>query len=841
MFRKKFWLYIGIGGFCGFFFILGVIILWATTLPIPTPDSFNERRVSHSTRVFDRTGEIVLYDFVKDRQQEDVSIINISRNIQNAFIVAEDKNFYNHFGIEPVSIVRAFFVNIFFLDLKQGGSTITQQLIKNTLLTTDKTLTRKLKEWVLSIKIEQSFSKNTILEWYLNEIPFGGTIYGVEEVSQSFFNKSAKDVTLAESAYLASLPKAPSYYSPYGTNRDKLEERKNSILQKMLLEKFITSEEYEEAINEKVVFLPKNQLGDIKAPHFVFYIKEEVEKLLKLPSIETAGLSIVTTLDYELQKELGEDLYEYALLNEERVNAENAGFVGIESGSGEILVMIGSRNYFDTEIDGEFNIATAKRQPGSTFKPFAYAEAFNKKYTPETILFDVPTEFNERCLDILLEIKKLHPNSEMSIKELEEEYFLNTDVDEEDLQCYSPGNYDNVFRGPVTMREALAQSINLPSVKTLFLAGLFDTYNLIKRMGITSLSNPLQYGLTLVLGGGEVSLLELTSAYGVFANDGKYVDSTGILYIQDSQEKIIYRSESRPRQVLATNTARTINDILSDNEARSPAFGIYSPLSVEGYQVAAKTGTTNDYRDAWTVGYSPHIVGGVWAGNNDNTPINKRTGLYVVTPLWNKLFTKLLEKYESKESVFIKPSPIIEKKGAGVLYGNIVLDQNKPHSILHYVSLEDTLTPPTPKQLSSLSYQLWEFGVEEWLQYNSISNFDVVSDTPFDASTFNFGNSHIFNTPQQAAHNPGRISVDILFPENNQDFGREVIVVVPKTSSGGVTYELFINNNFSAASSHIFQIQPGELKRGKNTISVVGRDSFGNVGRSSIEILYSGF
>ncbi|TSC61158.1 MAG: 1A family penicillin-binding protein, partial [Parcubacteria group bacterium Gr01-1014_107] len=497
-----------------FLFFASLLAIWISTFKIPDLGSFEERKVAESTKIYDKTGEILLYDVFQNIKRTVVPIEEISEYIKKATLAIEDVNFYQHGGIELKAIIRAILVNIGALKFSQGGSTITQQVVKNSILTSEKRISRKIKEWVLAIKLENFLTKEQILALYLNEIPYGGNIYGVEEASQTFFNKHASEITLTEAAYLAALPKAPTFYSPY-RNRDELEDRKNLILKEMLKNNFISQEEFEKASREEIVFRPREDQS-IKAPHFVMFVKELLEKKYGKEVLENGGLKVITTLDYEMQKKAEELAKEFAEDIQEKFNAENLALVAIDPRNGHVLAMVGSRGYFDEEIEGNFNITTAHRQPGSAFKPFTYAAAFNKGYTPETVLFDLPTVFTANCT----------PQGE-------------------GVDCYMPKNYDERFRGPVTLREALAQSINIPSVKTLYLAGLRETLALSKEMGIQSLEDPNRYGLTLVLGGGEVSLLDLTSAYGVFANSGARAPYQTVLEIRDRDGKVLERSVSQ--------------------------------------------------------------------------------------------------------------------------------------------------------------------------------------------------------------------------------------------------------------------------------------------------------
>jgi membrane peptidoglycan carboxypeptidase len=370
----------------------GLVFFWISTFKIPDLNSFDDRKVSQSTKIYDRTGQILLYDVFNNVRRVSVSYDKISKNIKNATVAIEDNEFYQHHGIKPTAIIRAVLANFTQLfgakGYSQGGSTITQQVVKNSLLTTEKTISRKIKEWVLSLEIERVLSKEQILALYLNESPYGGSIYGVEEACETYFGKTANDVTIAEAAYIAALPQAPSLYSPYGNNRPKLDARKNLVLSKMLENKFISQDEYNLASKEIVTFKPQEKTG-IKAPHFVTYIKQYLEEKYGASVVSERGLKVTTTLDYSLQEKAEKIVKEYALSNKTKFNAENAAMVAIDPKTGQVLVMVGSRDYFDKEIDGNFNVALAHRQPGSTFKPFVYATAFNKGYTPDTVLFDL--------------------------------------------------------------------------------------------------------------------------------------------------------------------------------------------------------------------------------------------------------------------------------------------------------------------------------------------------------------------------------------------------------------------------------------------------------------------
>ncbi|MEA3399080.1 MAG: PBP1A family penicillin-binding protein, partial [Patescibacteria group bacterium] len=572
-------------------FIGGISLIWVSTLKLPDFSLFYERKIQSSTKIYDRTGEFLLYDVHQDIKRTIVPYEDINLHVKNAAVAIEDSEFYNHKGIRIKAILRAIWVNFKGNSLTQGGSTITQQTIKGTLLIKEKTISRKIKEWILAIKLEKVMNKEEILTLYLNESPYGGNIYGVKEATKAFFGKNPDKVTLAEAAYLAAIPNAPTYYSPYRKNKDKLDARKNLVLKRMRKLDFITEEEYQKALKEQVEFLPE-QKGSISAPHFVFFIKEYLQNRYGQDALENGGMKVITTLDYELQKKAEEIAKEKALENEKKFDGENIAIVVINPKTGQILSMVGSRDYFDPEIDGNFNVATALRQPGSSFKPIVYATAFKKGYTADTVLFDVPTEFSTSCNENSVPLR-------------------NNKIED----CYNPDNYDNKFRGPLSLREALAQSINVVAVKLLYLVGLDDALKTARDLGITTLNDQNRFGLTLVIGGGETTLLEMTSAYGVFATEGVKHSPQSILKIENDKGEILEEYEEKSYQVIEPNATRILSDILSDNIARIPTFGAYSNLVIPGVEVAVKTGTTNDNRDAWMIGYTPSVVVGVWAGN----------------------------------------------------------------------------------------------------------------------------------------------------------------------------------------------------------------------------------
>ncbi len=661
--------------------IFGIGILWVALTPIPALNSFDSRKVAQSTKLYDRTGKTVLYDLNHDVSRAVVPLSDISPYLQEATISIEDSNFYHHGGVSFTGTARSLLADITTLSFSQGGSTLTQQVVKNTILSGQKSITRKVQEWILAFKFEQKYTKDQILEFYFNVTPYGGTLYGAQVAARSFYGKDAKDLDIAEAAYMAAIPQLPTYYSPYGNNRAALDARKNLVLDRMLKLGYINNDQYNQAKKEVVVF-SRQQSNTILAPHFVFYIEQYLENKYG-PDVATQGLNVITTIDADLQHHAETIVNQYALANEKKFNASNAALVAIDPKTGQILAMVGSRDYFDKEIDGNYNAALASRQPGSSFKPFVYTAALMKGYTPQTAIFDLPTQFSTSC----------SPSDNFN----------------DTPPCYSPGNYDGKFRGPMTFTTALAQSINIPAVKALYLAGIPNVINLATSMGITTLGKPSEYGLSLALGAAEVRLLDLTDAYSAFANDGTLNPSTGILSITDKDGHTLEQYTPSPKNVLSPDIAHEMSGMLSDNTARQPEYPPVNPFTFPGYDVAAKTGTTNESRDAWTVGYTPSIAIGVWAGNNDNTPMVKEIAGYIVAPMWHEVMQYALTKYPNE--VFPEP-PAIPDTDPAALRG-IYTDGTSAHDILYWVNKNNPLTPGG--SFNDVQYPYWEYPIANWL------------------------------------------------------------------------------------------------------------------------------
>lgn len=562
--KKRLWLKISAVSLLVFFgitlFILNEVAKIAKELPDPKQFIVG-RQISQSTKIYDRSGEILLYEIYDKEKRTVIPFEEIPDYVKRATTAIEDKNFYDHPSFDWRGMARALTVNILKGRVVQGGSTITQQLAKNAYLTPERTFKRKIKELILSYWIERYYSKDEILNLYLNQIPYGSNAYGIEAASQIYFAKSAKDLTLAEAALLASLLKAPTYYSPWGTHANELMERKNYVLEQMFSLRFIDQEELERVKKYEFKFAPQN-IGTIRAPHFVMMVRDYLINKYGEDFIKRGGLKITTTLDWKFQEIAEKIIKEGAERNEKLYQGKNAALVAQDPKTGQILSLVGSRDYFDVQNEGNFNVAAqGLRQPGSAFKPFAYLTAFKKGYTSETIVFDAPTEFvpnNPKCPALV-------------------------NFSNEEKGCYHPENFDKKYRGPISFRDALPQSINVPAVKALYLAGVEETVKTAEDLGITTLGDPWRYGLSLVLGGGEVKLTDLVNAYATISQNGIKHNQKIVIKIEDLSGQVIELSSDRAIQVIEPQYAQLLNDILSDEEARKNFYqnrDLVNPLEI---------------------------------------------------------------------------------------------------------------------------------------------------------------------------------------------------------------------------------------------------------------------
>lgn len=577
---------------------------------IPTTATIGRRDFPQSSRIYDRNGKL-LYTIYTSRNQTFVPLSNIPKSLQEATVAIEDKDFYKHGPVDLRGIARAAFSTII-KKQTQGGSTLTQQLVKNSLLTPEQTIQRKIKEIILSFVVEATHSKNSILEMYLNQVPYGGTAYGVQAASQVYFNKPVTDLTLPESAFLAGLPEAPSLYSPFGSHPEAGKARQEDVISKMYEQGYITKKQEEQAINTKLSF---SKIQDkILAPHFVFYVKDLLTQKYGAKMVEQGGLNVTTTLDLPIQ-DMAQASVSAEITDLEKYNVTNGAAVVTQPGTGEILAMIGSRDYFDSTHDGNVNVAIAHRQPGSSIKPINYAVGLIKGYSAATPFIDQAT-----CFDNGFQPK------------------------------YCPGNYDGKFHGVQQMRYALGNSFNIPAVKMLKLNGVDAMIATASAMGITTFNDPSRYGLSLTLGGGEVTMLDMAEAYGVFANGGFKVPLQAILKVTDSKGKVLeeYVPPSSPifgEKVLPSGVSFIMSNILSDPNSRLIEFGSNTPLKIKNYPISVKTGTTNDFRDNWTIGYDSDYVVTVWVGNNDNTKMSGIvSGITGAAPIWHDIMELLADR-----------------------------------------------------------------------------------------------------------------------------------------------------------------------------------------------------
>lgn len=812
---KKIVLYFGVAFFL---FIAGVFIYFAKDLP--SPGKVSSRFVAESTKIYDRTGNHILYDIHGEEKRTQIPFEEMPDAIRYATIALEDQNFYAHYGIELTAILRAAAKDILGRGATQGGSTITQQFIKQSILTPEKTFSRKIKEAILSLELEQKFSKDEILGMYLNEIPYGSNAYGIEAATQTFFSKHARELTLDEAALLASLPQAPTRYSPNGSHTELLKSRQEYALSQMAKLGYITQEQAEEAKKVDVLAKVKPSTENISAPHFVMYVKEYLEKKYGGQDVEQSGLKVYTTLDWDKQQIAEQAVREGAEANIKKYNAENASLVAIDPKTGQILAMVGSKNYFDKSIDGQVNVAIRDRQPGSSFKPYVYLTAFKKGFTPEAQLWDADTNFS-------------------------------TDTGKD----YNPKNYDDKNRGLLQMKDALGMSLNVPAVKTLYLAGVKDSIDTAHMLGITTLGQPDRYGLSLVLGGGEVRLLDHVNAFGSLATGGVYREKTAILKIVDATGKVLEEYRDNPgNRVVEEKYVAMLDYVLSTNDLRAPVFGENNPLKFTSRPVAAKTGTTNEWRDGWTIGYTPSLVAGVWAGNNDNTPMAQGAdGSYVAAPIWRNFMDKVLGNYN------IEQFPKYEKEDTGkdILDGKqdmtsevkvceipgkddkycLASDacpeskQKKRtfftgHDILYYLNKDDPRGDAPKDPEIDPQYKNWEKAVEKWVDKNEKYITDQAPEDECKSSDFE-------------SYKP---SISLSSPGSGATFTTASIPVRAKISAGyGIKkVTLYVDGSEvtsqnSSSFSYDYPV-PNDKKTANLEIKVTVEDKNGNTASDSVTV-----
>ncbi len=793
--------------------LLGLTMFAWFSRDLPRPDKIIDRAIAQSTKIYDRTGEYLLFQVHGAENRTLVKLEDIPEHVKWSTILLEDKNFYQHEGFDLRGIARAIMIDVLTVSSAQGGSTLTQQLIKNALLSNEKALSRKVKELVLAYQIERKFSKDQILQMYYNEIPYGSTAYGIQSATQYYFKKDVKDLTIAEGAALAALSKAPTYYSPYGPNKAALLSRKDFVIGLLEENGKITKEQADAARKEEIVFTaPSNTLA---AAHFTIDVREQLAEEFGQKEVEEGGLKVITTLDFEMQQAAEEAVGFYAKQNEDKYDARNEALVAIDPKTGQVLAMVGSRDYFETENDGNFNVATmGKRQPGSSFKPFVYAVGFETGYTDKTTLWDVVTNFG----------KGGGPKD------------------------YIPHNYDLKERGPLPVRSALAQSLNIPAVKMLYLVSPAKVINRARDFGYTTLEDPSRYGLSLVLGGAEVKLIEHTSAYATLAAEGLRRQPLSILKVENSRGEILKEVKDIPEErVMEANITRQLTDILSDNAARAPTFGASNFLTLGERPVAAKTGTTNDYRDAWTMGYTPQLAAGVWVGKNDFTPMKRGAdGSVVAAPIWNRFMRNALKNKAIE--YFTKPEVNYPEKLAlrggleggmpvkiDLVSGLLATDLTPPssiiektfrvgHDILYYVNPADPLGPEPKPEERDQQYGAWENAVQEWIKKN-----DWVTDAEIPPTEFD--NVHT------AENKP---SLTIIEPKDGATVTNMILApqIETRAKRGVARVEYYVDNILGATSRSAPFSEPftldGATANGYHTLKVTSYDDIDNSESASV-------
>jgi len=766
---------------------------------LPNPEAMIAKGFAQSTKIYDRTGKVLLYQVGQERRTY-VPLDQVSNNVRFAILAAEDADFYKHPGVNVLGIIRAAWKDLLNQRLEQGGSTITQQFVKNALLSSEKTFSRKFKEIILSFWLEFRYTKDQIFTFYINQIPYGSNAYGVQQASVTFFAKPASDLDIAQAAALATLAQRPSYYSPYGDHVGELMTRKNAIIDGMVKAGSITGAQARQAKEEKLSFSQPN--NSFLAPHFVIYVKDYLEEKYGSGLLEKGGLQVITSLDLRLQKQAEESVAQVVQKNEKQYRASNASLVALDPKTGQILSMVGSRDWFDDAHDGKVNVALRLRQPGSSFKPFAYARLFEDGFGPDSLIFDLQTTFKTRA-----------------------------------GQTYTPRNFNGKFNGLLSMRQALGGSRNVPAVKTLYLAGINNVIELAKKMGINTI-NPGRVDLALVLGGAEVRLLDLTSAYSVFANEGVKNDPVSILRVTSSKGEILEEYKAAGQPVLAPEITRLITSILSDNGARSYVFGPSSPLVVPGVQTAVKTGTTTDFRDGWTIGYTPNLAVGVWAGNNDNSQTRNGEGAYIAGPIWNRLIKFAASKYpEEFGGSFppLLPHQLLDKpmvNGKLALEKHVLIDITTGEPATDYTPADVTKDQVT-REIHSLLYYVrpndpqlpaWEAPIKAW-----------VASQP-DAASYNQVPSGSSPSPQpQPSQAP---ELTITSPADNQQVGSSLPIIFSFTSASALKQvDIFVDDALvKTAFSSPTDIDLSSFLPGNHTLHLRAFDQSLKYGEQAITI-----
>ena len=803
--KRRFWIrFFGLVSTLVFFSLIGLVIFTIFSFivfakDLPSPYKLTTRDASLSTKIYDRNGKL-LYDIFGEKNRALVNWNNLPPYVKQATISIEDKDFYKHRGFSFLGIFRAFF-NILIFHKLQGGSTITQQVVKNTLLSPERTLTRKIKEFILSIQVERKYTKDEILQIYLNEVPYGGTAWGIEAAAQAYFNKEAKDLTLPEAIILAGMPQRPSYYSPFGSNPKAYISRAEDVARRMREDDYISRDQQDQLKKQVTdVKFSANEQG-IRAPHFVFYVRDLLAERYGEKFLEQGGLKVTTSLDLDLQDKVQKIVTE-EVAKVTDLSVGNGAAVVLDSVTSEILSMVGSKDYFAKDYDGQVNVTMSLRQPGSALKPFTYATAFKAGYTPSFVLMDVATEF---------------PGGTGQ-------------------PPYKPVNYDGKYRGPVQIRFALGNSINIPAVKMTALVGIKNMLRTAYEAGLKSLEptdeNLKRFGLSITLGGGEVRLLDLTSGYATLANRGKYFEPAAILKVEDKNGKVLEEvKDRRAKQVIDEDITFLISHILSDNNARSLVFGPSSLLNIPGKTVVVKTGTTDDKRDNWAVGYTPSVVVGIWVGNNDNSAMDQKvaSGVTGATPIWNRVMSEILRNKSAEN--FAKPDNVTALE-IDALGGGLPCRDYPKRSEYFIKGTEPTRDCLVEKTLDGKEYFVfvefdpvstdgknrWQEGIDAWAQ----SQPDPKYKPP----------SELKNEPTK---NPDEISVKIKKPSDHDQVGYTFETEVEVETGKRVTKVEFyiegaIKDTKTGDAPYKFSYTFAEANKGKHKLKA---KAFNEAGRDA--------
>jgi len=804
------------------FFALTLALAWFGK-DLPSPNALIGRDVVQSTKIYDKTGQTLLYELHGDEKRTLVEIKDIPDVMKWATIAIEDRGFYTHHGVYWRGWIRAVVMSVLKHQRVQGTSTLTQQFVKNAILTNERSITRKLKELLLSMQIERKYSKDEILQMYLNEVPYGSMQFGVESAAQGYFGKSIKDVSLDEAALLAAIPQRPDYFNPYGQgvngdNREALVARQHVILDLMADQEYITREEADAAkgIDTLGKLIPK-QVGNIKAPHFVMMVREMLVEEYGQRMVETGGLRVTTSLDWDLQQKAEEAVRDGVDKNGPKYGFTNASLVAEDPKTGHIVAMVGSHDFFDEEHDGQVNVALRPRQPGSSFKPMVYAAGFMKGYLPQTKLWDVKTNFTTGS-----------------------------------GKAYTPSNYNGKEIGPVTIRQALQGSLNIPAVEMLYLVGTDNALNLAEQMGYTTFGDRSRFGLAIVLGGAEVKLAEHVGGYATFANEGIYRKQVSILKVERQDGEILEEWKSDDGvKVFEPQIARLVSNVLSDDGARAYVFGAGSALTVPGRPVAAKSGTTNDYHDAWLMGYTPSLAAGVWAGNNNNDEMKHGGGgSMAAAPIWQQFMKAALADTPVESFTAPAPSSVTKPAILGTAFervvkidtvtGKLAVENTPPeniqertyldpHSILYYVDKNDPLGPEPSHPENDPAFNAWESAVKAWVEREGWSASSTIPTEYDDVHTKD-------NIPM----------VSIAWPQDKDQLNERTFMIQVDVSASRIIQSVkalmngyVVGSSFTSAGGGRWLIQasiPNAVDKGFQDLVIEARDDVGNKGEAKITI-----